>query len=128
LYLRSRTALRPAGFARATVPHILRGDAVGHPTTSGLSDFFQHGATFIAGINFPTEFLGETGKHSVTGMTTTRKFTPLFDGPGEAAPVEPPQEAKPAAGSRVVQYKMYEYFNQAMTSAGSTRGWDCSAL
>jgi porin len=98
-------------------------DAVGHPTTPGLSDLFKDGATFIAGINFPTEYLGKTGKHSLTGMITTRKFTPFFDGPGEVGPVEPPADLKPEAGSWVVQYKMYQYFSQSVTAGGTTLGW-----
>lgn len=98
-------------------------DAVGHPVTSGIPDLFKDGVTFIGGINFPTRFMGMSGKQSVTGMITTREFTPFFDGPGEIGPVEPPLQPRPEAGSWVVQYKMYQYFSEYRAGDGSTRGW-----
>jgi porin len=98
-------------------------DAVGHPTTAGLSDLFRDGATFITGINFPTRFLAKFGKHSLTVMVTTREFTPFFDGPGEIGPVEPPPQLKPKSGSWVLQYKFHQYFGQSPSGGAETRGW-----
>jgi hypothetical protein len=98
-------------------------DAVGHPTTPGITDMFEDGATFISGISVPTRFFEKSGKQSVTWMITSREFTPFFDGPGEIGPVEPPLELVPEAGSWVVQYKMYQYFSERQAADGSTRGW-----
>ena len=52
-------------------------DATGHPTTPGITDIFKDGATSISGISVPVTFRGKSGKHSFTGMVTTKKFTPF---------------------------------------------------
>jgi len=98
-------------------------DAVGHPTTPGITDIFKDGATFISGIGFPTAFGNKSGKQSVTGMVTTRKFTPFFDGPGEIGPIAPPLQLIPEAGSWILQYKMCQYLSEPTSVDGTRRGW-----
>ena len=96
---------------------------MGHPVTSGIPDLFKDGVTFIGGINSHTRFMDMSGKQSVTGMITTREFTPFFDGPGEIGPVEPPLQPRPEPGSWVVQFKMHRDFSEYRAYDGSTRGW-----
>lgn len=99
-------------------------DAIGHPTSPGLSDLFNEGATFISGINFPTKWLDKTGKQSVTVMVTTRKLTPFddrFDGIVNPAP--PTVPLTPKSGSWIVQYKFFQYFKEHKESDGTTTGW-----
>jgi porin len=98
-------------------------DAVGHPTTPGITDMFEEGATFITGLSVPTTLKNNAGKHSVVGMVTTRKFTPFDTGAGEENPVAPTDSLAPQAGSWIVQYKMYQYFHQSKGTDGTPIGW-----
>ena len=99
-------------------------DAVGHPTTPGITDMFEEGVTFISGLNLPTHFLRKSGQHSITGMITTREFTPFDVGPGETlGPVAPPLVLIPESGSWILQYKMYQYFHERKAPDGTTTGW-----
>jgi porin len=99
-------------------------DATGHPTTPGITDMFKDGATFISGISVPTKFRGRSGKHSFTGMITTKEFTPFDQGPGETPdPVLPSEPLVPRAGSWIVQYKFFQYVSEHKAMDGTTTGW-----
>jgi carbohydrate-selective porin OprB len=99
-------------------------DAVGHPTSSGLSELFEDGATFILGINFPTNWHDSSGKQSLTGMITTRKLTPFDDrSDGLQNPFPSAEPLQQESGSWVVQYKFYHYIAEQQQRDGSTTGW-----
>lgn len=98
-------------------------DAVGHATTSGIRQLFNEGATFISGINFPTTFGAKSGQQSLTGMITTRKFTPFDDFSGVLNPFPPGVPPTPKRGSWIVQYKGYQYFKEHKETDGTTTGW-----
>jgi len=99
-------------------------DAVGHPTSPGISDMFKEGATFITGVNFPTKWLNKSGKQAVTVMMTTRKLTPFDDRQdGIINPVEPVEPLTPKSGSWIIQYKFFQYFKEHKEQNGMTTGW-----
>jgi hypothetical protein len=81
-------------------------------------------ATFISGISVPTKFRGRSGKHSFTGMITTKEFTPFDQGPGETLdPVLPSEPLVPRAGSWIAQYKFFQYVSEHKAMDGTTTGW-----
>jgi hypothetical protein len=103
-------------------------DAVGHPTTPGITDMFEEGATFISGLSLPSRFGGKSGNHSITGMITTREFTPFDVGPGETlGPVAPPLVLVPESGSWILQYKMFSTSTSARRPMARQPAGGCSA-
>lgn len=90
-----------------------------HSTDIGIDELFDDGVTISPGINFATKYGGKSGKHSIGGAVTTKKYTP-FDAirqiiiPGPALnPVEPKR------GSWSASYVFRQYF----VERGKRDGW-----
>ncbi|HKQ81197.1 MAG TPA: carbohydrate porin [Steroidobacteraceae bacterium] len=90
-----------------------------HSTTAGLSDLFEDGVTFSPGINFATKYFGMSGKHTVGGAITTKKYTP-FDAIRQVIIPEPASDPiEPKRGSWSVNYT----FRQYLVERGKNDGW-----
>jgi porin len=90
-----------------------------HSTNTGLSDLFTDGVTLAPGINFPTKYFGKTGKHTVGGAITTKKYTP-FDAIRQAIIPGPPiNPVEPQGGSWSLSYTGRQY----IVERGGRDGW-----
>ena len=90
-----------------------------HSTTPGLSDLFADGVTLAPGIHFPTKYFGKTGKHSISGAITTKKYTPFERIRQLTLPGPPANPVEAKSGSWSVSYT----FRQYIVERGKRDGW-----
>lgn len=90
-----------------------------HSTDPGVEDMFADGVTFSPGIHFPTKYFNKSGKHSIGGAITTKKYTPFDAIRAIILPGPPADPVEPEAGSWSASYT----FRQYVVERGKRDGW-----
>jgi len=85
----------------------------------GLDKLFQDGVTFSPAINFPTKYGGRSGKHTLGGAVTTKKYTPFDFIRQLVIPDSPINIIEPKRGSWSLSYT----FRQYLVERGKRDGW-----
>lgn len=98
-------------------------DPVASPNKAGLRKVFRQGMTFVPGISLPTRFAGMSGRHSLSGTVTTRKFTPFDQLAQFNVPGHPRSPIVPKAGSWSVTYTFNQYVHERNTREYGKTGW-----
>ncbi len=85
----------------------------------GLDKLLQDGVTFSPAINFSTKYGGKSGKHTLGGAVTTKKYTPFDFIRQLVIPGPPINPVEPKRGSWSLSYT----FRQYLVERGRRDGW-----
>jgi len=98
-------------------------DPIASPTKPGLKKLFRQGVTFAPAVSFPSGFGGKSGRHSLSGTITTRKFTPFDQLAQVILPGEPAKPIVPKSGSWSLTYTFHQYIRENRGQSGEKNGW-----
>lgn len=98
-------------------------DPIASPTKPGVKRLFRQGLTFAPAVSFASKFGGKTGRHSLSGTVTTRKFTPFDQLAQVILPGEPQKPIVPKSGSWSLTYTFHQYIRENPVQNGEKNGW-----